>query len=43
MQPVLVRTDVIEVIRSYAKPGESDGEVIARLAWAATRPGGSVR
>lgn len=43
MQPVLVRADVLEAIRRYARPGDTDGDIIARMVWAATRPGGSVR
>lgn len=41
-EAVFLRADVLEVIRRYARPGDTDGDIIARMVWAATRPGGSV-
>ena len=39
---VAIDNDVLEAIRRYARPGDTDGDIIARMVWAATRPGGTV-
>jgi len=41
-EAVFLRADVLEVIRGAALPHESDADTIARMVWAATRPGGTV-
>lgn len=39
---VAIDNDVLEAIRRYARPGDTDGDIIARMVWAATSPGGTV-